>query len=45
LGELGIGISYQDAADAIPAEFKVLDKTLVVYTPAVPKAHKAYQFY
>jgi len=45
LEELGIGISYQDAAEAIPAEFKVLDKTLVVYTPAVPKAHKAYQFY
>jgi len=45
LEELGIRISYQDAADAIPAEFKVLDKTLVVYTPAVPKVHKAYQFY
>ena len=45
LEELGIGISYQDTLEAIPAEFKDLDKTLVVYTPAVPKAHKAYQFY
>ena len=45
LEELGIVISYQDAAEAIPTEFKTLDKTLVVYTPAVPKAHKAYQFY
>ena len=45
LEELGIVISYQDTSEAIPAEFKVLDKTLVVYTPAVPKTHKAYQFY
>ena len=45
LEELGIVISYQDTSEAIPTEFKTLDKTLVVYTPAVPKAHKAYQFY
>jgi len=45
LEELGIVISYQDAAEAIPTEFKTSEKTLVVYTPAVPKAHKAYQFY
>ena len=45
LEDLGIVISYEDAVEAIPAEFKTLEKTLVVYTPAVPKAHKAYQFY
>lgn len=45
LEDLGIVISYQDAIEAIPAEFKTSEKTLVVYTPAVPKTHKAYQFY
>ena len=45
LENLGIVISYEDAVEAIPAEFKTLEKTLVVYTPAVPKTHKAYQFY
>ncbi|MEO2102429.1 MAG: UDP-N-acetylmuramate--L-alanine ligase [Leeuwenhoekiella sp.] len=45
LENLGIVISYEDAVEAIPAEFKTLEKTLVVYTPAVPKVHKAYQFY
>ena len=45
LEELGIVISYQDTSEAIPAEFKVLDKTLVVYTPAVPSKHTEFQFY
>lgn len=45
LEDLGIVISYQDAIEAIPAEFKTSEKTLVVYTPAVPKTHKAYHFY
>ena len=45
LEDLGIVISYQDTIEAIPTEFKTSEKTLVVYTPAVPKTHKAYQFY
>lgn len=35
----GATIHYEDAVDHIPAEFKDVEKTLVVYTPAIPANH------
>ncbi len=41
----GIAISYEDTTSAIPAE--VIDNkehTLIIYTPAIPKDHKQYNY-
>lgn len=35
----GIGITLDDSAEAIPAQFRDPATTLVVYTPAVPDSH------
>ncbi|MAW96502.1 MULTISPECIES: UDP-N-acetylmuramate--L-alanine ligase [unclassified Leeuwenhoekiella] len=45
LKDLGITISFENSEEAIPSEFKNKETTLVVYTPAVPKAHKGYQYF
>ena len=45
LTELGIEISFQDSVEVVPSAFKNKEKTLVVYTPAVPKNHSAYHYY
>ncbi len=45
LEALGIAISFEDSEVAIPSAFKDKETTLVVYTPAVPKAHKGYQYF
>jgi len=45
LQDLGIIISFENSEEAIPSEFKNKGTTLVVYTPAVPKAHKGYQYF
>ena len=45
LEALGIAISFEDSEEAIPSAFKDKETTLVVYTPAVPKAHKGYQYF
>ncbi|PHQ31263.1 UDP-N-acetylmuramate--L-alanine ligase [Leeuwenhoekiella nanhaiensis] len=45
LEDLGIAISFEDSAETIPSAFKNKETTLVVYTPAVPKAHKGYQYF
>lgn len=37
LSQLGVDIHYQDSIDLIPSDFKDSQKTLVVYTPAIPK--------
>ncbi|MFT4684372.1 MAG: UDP-N-acetylmuramate--alanine ligase [Urechidicola sp.] len=37
LSQLGVDIHYQDSIDLIPSNFKDSQKTLVVYTPAIPK--------
>jgi UDP-N-acetylmuramate--alanine ligase len=46
LAEEGIGIHYQDEVDNIDAHFLANpDKTLVVYTPAIPKTHTQLNFF
>ncbi|GFD82304.1 UDP-N-acetylmuramate--L-alanine ligase [Tenacibaculum sp. KUL118] len=39
LEEIGIEVSFEDAVKNIPISFLHKEKTLVVYTPAVPKNH------
>jgi UDP-N-acetylmuramate--alanine ligase len=41
----GIAIHFEDLGEQIPEQFKVLDKTLVIYTPAIPKDHKELNFF
>lgn len=41
---LGIAIHFDDAIKNIPTEFLSKEKTLVVYTPAIPKNHLEYNF-
>ncbi|MDO5979831.1 UDP-N-acetylmuramate--L-alanine ligase [Flavivirga spongiicola] len=36
---LGIAVHFEDSVDNIPAPFLNIEKTLVVYTPAIPKGH------
>ena len=36
LSKEGVSIHYEDAIQEIPKDFKDIEKTLVVYTPAVP---------
>lgn len=38
-------IHYEDAVSSIPVEFLDKEKTLVVYTPAVPVAHSELQYF
>ena len=45
LVELGMAIHYTDNMNIIPKDFKNLEKTLVVYTPAVPSEHSEYQYF
>ena len=41
----GIKIHFEDSVQSIPAEVRNdKDKTLVVFTPAIPKDHKEHQF-
>lgn len=39
LAREGVDITYSDAVDAIPADFRDINNTLVVYTPAIPSVH------
>ncbi|MFZ5939439.1 MAG: UDP-N-acetylmuramate--L-alanine ligase [Bacteroidota bacterium] len=39
LGEEGIAIHFQDKTAMIPAAFRNPERTLVIYTPAVPEDH------
>lgn len=45
LEEIGVNIHFNDAVENIPASFLEKDKTLVVYTPAVPKEHKELDYF
>ena len=36
----GIIIHFEDLGESIPPQFKEKESTLVIYTPAIPKAHK-----
>lgn len=41
----GAQIHYEDAVSSIPVEFLDKEKTLVVYTPAVPVTHSELQYF
>ncbi|MCL6218413.1 UDP-N-acetylmuramate--L-alanine ligase [Zunongwangia pacifica] len=41
----GILVTFQDDISEIPQQFKDSEKTLVVYTPAVPKENVQYQYF
>jgi UDP-N-acetylmuramate--alanine ligase len=44
IGE-GCEVHFEDLGDEIPKTFKNKEKTLVIYTPAIPKAHKEYNYF
>ena len=41
----GASISYQDATDKIPADFKDQRHTLYIYTPAIPSDNQIFRFF
>ncbi|WMI64256.1 UDP-N-acetylmuramate--L-alanine ligase [Aestuariibaculum sp. YM273] len=45
LEDLGVAVHFEDAIDNIPATFKNIETTLVVYTPAVPKDHAELNYF
>ncbi|WP_196885333.1 UDP-N-acetylmuramate--L-alanine ligase [Aureivirga sp. CE67] len=45
LQQTGITINFEDRLDVIPAEFLEPATTLVVYTPAIPKDHKQFNYF
>ncbi|WP_034062304.1 UDP-N-acetylmuramate--L-alanine ligase [Lacinutrix jangbogonensis] len=45
LENLGVQVGFEDCLDAIDASFLDSDKTLVVYTPAIPKEHKQLNYF
>jgi UDP-N-acetylmuramate--alanine ligase len=45
LEEEGIQIVYKDEIDAIPSAFRNTENTLIIYTPAIPKDHKQYNYF
>lgn len=42
---LGIAVHFEDLVDNIPASFLDIEKTLVVYTPAIPKNHLELKYF
>ena len=45
LSKEGVSIHYKDAIQEIPKEFKDIEKTLVVYTPAVPSDNSELNYF
>lgn len=45
LEDLGIAIHYDDSIEMIADDFRNPERTLVVYTPAVPSDHSEYQYF
>ncbi|WP_299669245.1 UDP-N-acetylmuramate--L-alanine ligase [uncultured Polaribacter sp.] len=45
LEKLGVEIHFEDAVKNIPISFLNKEKTLVVYTPAIPKNHAEYNYF
>ncbi len=43
--EKGVAIHFEDAVENIPSSFLDKDKTLVIYTPAIPKEHKELNYF
>jgi UDP-N-acetylmuramate--alanine ligase len=44
LEQLGIEIHFEDTVDAVPLKAEDKESVLVVYTPAIPKAHKGFEY-
>ncbi len=44
LEQLGIEIHFEDTVDAVPVKPEDKESALVVYTPAIPKAHKGFEY-
>ena len=42
---IGIAVHYEDSVEQIPSEYKNIDNTLVIITPAVPKNHTELQYF
>ncbi|AUC86306.1 UDP-N-acetylmuramate--L-alanine ligase [Polaribacter sp. ALD11] len=42
---LGVEIHFEDAVKNIPISFLNTEKTLVIYTPAVPKTHNEFNYF
>ena len=45
LENAGVAIHYEDAIKNIPISFLEKEKTIVVYTPAIPKAHTELRYF
>lgn len=45
LQDLGVSIHFEDSISNIPNAFKDSDKTLVVYTPAIPRSHSQLNYF
>jgi len=45
LESIGVSIHFNDAIDAIPKQVFDKEKTLVVYTPAIPKEHSELNYF
>jgi UDP-N-acetylmuramate--alanine ligase len=45
LEDLGVAIHFEDAVKNIPISFLNKEKTLVVYTPAISKNHKEFNYF
>ena len=45
LEALGIAVHFEDSINLIHEDYRSLENTLVVYTPAVPSTHKELQFF
>jgi len=44
LEELGIEIHFEDVVDAVPVKSEDKENVLIVYTPAIPKTHKGFEY-
>jgi len=45
LEELGVDVHFEDSVDKIPSAFLNSEDTLIVYTPAIPKDHKEFNYF
>ena len=45
LEKLGVEIHFEDSLNLIQSSFLVKEKTLVIYTPAIPKNHKELNYF
>lgn len=45
LENLGIKVHFNDSIDNIPTHFLDIESTLIVYTPAIPKAHQELNYF